>query len=316
MEQEWSKNIFIILIILIILGGIGYFAYHQQKIIKEQKEEIETQRSEKEAAQAEAQKKQQEIEAEKERQRILNQDKDNDGLTLREEQNLGTSDNNPDTDGDSVPDKYDEHPVGGGRMVVKYLAWDYGGTWTWELNIPSDVINYYEQVPRPIWKGSHSYYSEFIDFNDKGIERLANGLKTSIDAHSEHYGWDYYDHVMYVVSLVQHLHYASDILVGFDDYTKYPMQTFNDGTGDCEDMAILTAAILDRLGYDVKLIFLNIPDGRKHLAVGVWGHDTYPGTYWIENNKKYFYIETTATGWDFGKFPMQWVGSTATLIDV
>lgn len=248
--------------------------------------------------------------------RAMNTDNDGDGLTYRQELELGTSDFNPDSDGDSVPDKYDEHPTGGGRMIVKYLEWDYTTHWTWELNIPLDVVTFYEKVPRPTWQGSYSYYSEFIDFNDKGIERLANGLKDAIDKYGKQYGWDYYDQVMFVVRMVQQLRYASDILVGFDDYTKYPMQTLNDGTGDCEDMAILTAAILKKIGYDVKLIFLNIPDGRTHLAVGVWGHDTYPGTYFPKDNKKYFYIETTATGWDFGEFPTVWNGSTGILIDV
>jgi hypothetical protein len=302
MNSKKKHHLIYIGIILLILIIGGYFFYNQQILLqqKEQQKQIT----------------QQELNTERENQRILNEDKDRDGLTYSEEQKLGTSDNNPDTDNDAVPDKYDEHPTGGGRMVVKYLEWDYTTHWTWELNIPSDVITYYEQVSRPTWQGSHSYYSEFIDFNDKGIERLANGLKDSIDKYSEQYGWDYYDKVMYAVRMVQQLHYASDILVGFDDYTKYPMQTLNDGTGDCEDMAILTTAILNKLGYDVKLIFLNIPDGQTHLAVGVWGHDTYTGTYWSKDNRKYFYIETTAPGWDFGEFPTQWSGSTAILVDV
>jgi hypothetical protein len=293
--ERGFKIFLIVLVILMTLVGMGYYIYNQQQVISQQRQEIE---------------------AEVERQRILNEDKDNDGLTLREELELGTSDTNPDSDGDSVPDKYDAHPTGGGRMAVKYLEWDYGGHWTWELTIPSDVITYYEQIPRPTWKGSHLYYSEFIDFNDRGIERLANGLQECIDNYGSQHGWDYYDNVTFVVSMVQHLHYSQDILVGFDDYTKYPMQTLNDETGDCEDFAILSAAILDRLGYDVKLIFVYIPDGRTHLAIAVWGHDTYPGTYWTENNKKYFYIETTAPGWDIGEFPDEFQGSTGLLIDV
>lgn len=286
---------------------IGFVLFKQQQTIEQQNAAIAYQTAQKEAAQAEINSKIQE-------EKLLSQDNDGDGLNLREEQLRGTSDYNSDTDGDSVPDKYDEHPLGGDRNIVKYLKWDYITPWTWELDIKADVITYYEQKPRPTWHGDYSYYSEFIETNDPGIKRLASGLRSTINEYGQQ--WDYYNQVMFVVSMVQQMHYASDILVGFDDYTKFPMQTLNDGTGDCEDMSILTAAILKELNFDVKLIFLSIPDGRTHVAIGVWGIDNYPGTYWSKDNRKYFYIETTNLGWDFGEYPTEFSGSTGRLIDI
>ena len=131
----------------------------------------------------------------------------------------------------------------------------------------------------------------------------------------ETFEWDYYDKIMFVVSMVQQLHYTSDILVGFDQFTKFPMQTLNDGTGDCEDFAVLAAAILKNMGYDVKLVFLDILNGENHVAIAVFGQD-YTGTYFEREGKKYFYIETITSGYGFGEFPSRWKGGNAILIDV
>lgn len=255
------------------------------------------------------------IEEEKTNQQVMNEDKDIDGLTYQEEIKLGTSDNDSDSDDDGVPDKYDEHPTGGGRNTVKYLQWSYLEDWNWELTIPADVISYYEQI-RPTWQGDYSkYYSEFIDSKDVGIQQMALGLKNIIDKKKNQ--WTYYDEVMFIVRLVQALHYSSDELVGFDDYPKYPMQTINDGTGDCEDMAILAAALLKELNYDVILIKLsNIPgSSSNHLAIGVLGTYIDKGTYIEKNGKPYFYIETTSSR-KFGEFPEQFKGCTFELIDI
>ncbi len=300
------KEFLAICVILVIFGGINYlvFVYDNQssliniqgKVISEQSVEL----NEKDSI----------LEQEK----LLNEDKDGDGLTLREERSLMTFDTNIDSDGDSVPDKYDEHPMTGGRMIVKHLEWDYSGKhWTYDLPIPSDVITYYEQKPRPRWASDYSYFSEFIDVNDKGVEILASGLQDFIDQYSEIYKWDYYDKVMFVVSMVRQLHYISDVYVGFDEFTKFPMQTLNDGTGDCEDMAILSAAILKKLNYDVKLLYLDIPDRMNHVAIAVLGDIS--GTYFERDNKKYFYVETIAK-YNFGEFPSQWVGGEGILIDL
>ena len=40
------------------------------------------------------------------------------------------------------------------------------------------------------------------------------------------------------------------------DFWNYPDETYNNGTGDCEDMAILYAYLYNTLGYEVELIGL------------------------------------------------------------
>jgi hypothetical protein len=144
---------------------------------------------------------------------------------------------------------------------------------------------------------------------------LVDGLQNLINQNEETYNLDYYNKIMFVVSMVRQLHYTSDTLVGFDQFSKFPMQTLNDGTGDCEDMAVLAAAILKKMNYDVKLVFLDVLNGENHVAIAVFGED-YAGTYFERNDKKYYYIETIMSGYGFGELPSKWIGGNLVLIDI
>ncbi len=250
------------------------------------------------------------IEAQKQQEANLNSDKDRDGLTLRQENSLGTSDLDSDTDRDGVPDKYDDHPIGGDRNIVKHIEWVFDSrTWSGDVTIPSDVISYYEKIVRPNRIDDEIYYPSFINSEDLGVNRFAQTLKITMD-NSTQLNWDYYDKVMFVATFVQSLHYTSDILVGYNDYTKYPMQTFSDGTGDCEDVSILAAALLNKLGFDVKLLLF-----PGHMAIGVLGENVN-APYFENNGKKYYYIEMTARGWQFGQIPLQFQNISAIIIDL
>jgi hypothetical protein len=114
----------------------------------------------------------------------------------------------------------------------------------------------------------------------------------------------------FVIEFVQALPYASDdVTTGFDEYPKTVAETIVEGGGDCEDTAILTAALLqaEPFGYDTILIS---PPG--HMAVGVYGTDL-PGTYWELDGRRYYYLETTGEGYDVGELPEVYEGETARL---
>jgi hypothetical protein len=65
---------------------------------------------------------------------------------------------------------------------------------------------------------------------------------------------------------------------------KFPIETFTDKSGDCDDKSILLAGLLSREGYRTSL--LSFPD-ESHMAVGI----ACPGTEY--RNTGYAYIETT-----------------------
>lgn len=115
--------------------------------------------------------------------------------------------------------------------------------------------------------------------------------------------------VEFVIDFVQSLPYVpDDVSKGFDDYTKFITETITEIGGDCEDTAIMLAAVLqaEPFGYDTVLIQ---PPG--HMAVGIYGDDDMPGYYWEYEGRKYYYIEPTGTGWGIGDIPETYKDSEA-----
>ncbi|MDI6896819.1 transglutaminase-like domain-containing protein [Methanocella conradii] len=123
-------------------------------------------------------------------------------------------------------------------------------------------------------------------------------------------GYSEYDNVMNVVCFVQSLPYTSDqVTIGYDEYPRYPIETLVDNGGDCEDTAILTAAMLNEMGFGVVLIYL-----PGHMAVGVKCSNDYPGTYYEYNGARYYYLETTGENWKIGQIPDEYKNSQAQIL--
>ncbi|MFH0769103.1 MAG: hypothetical protein V1932_06020, partial [Chloroflexota bacterium] len=74
----------------------------------------------------------------------------------------------------------------------------------------------------------------------------------------------------------------------------------------CEDTSILLASLLDKMGYGVVL--LDLP---QHVAVGIKGGENVYGTYWNYGGDRYYYIETTGSGWGIGQLPEEYEGASA-----
>ena len=111
----------------------------------------------------------------------------------------------------------------------------------------------------------------------------------------------------FCLSFVQSIEYHRD---QGGEYPRYPSETVMDGWCDCEDSAILFAALANHLEYDC--VFLEFgSDG--FLGVGKWGHvdvgiaasydGEFSGTYWTKHGRKYYYVACSARGWDIGDDP-------------
>jgi len=184
--------------------------------------------------------------------------------------------------------------------ATQYYEWEYQTTWTWTINIPLSLyIEYYSRA-RP------DEYRDWVDMaDDPDDDRYIDSIVDSMERAARTERFNEIEMVEYVIAFVQGLPYTSDsATTGSDEYPRYPIETLFDRGGDCEDTAILTVALLSELGYDVALLIYD-----DHVAVGVVV-DTY-GSYYVEDGKDYFYLETTGEGWEIGEIPEDYEDESA-----
>jgi len=167
----------------------------------------------------------------------------------------------------------------------KEFKWKYGGR-NRRLSVPYPefLSSYYGSIARSRLEDYSIYVFDLYDddYIDLLIDRLMYGSNIEDDV----------DKINFATSFVQNLEYKKDSETnGSFEYPRYPVETiFNDGGGggDCEDMAILTACILDRMGYDIALFRLT-----EHMAVGVNLDENISSYEHYTDN--YYFLETTAS---------------------
>ena len=132
---------------------------------------------------------------------------------------------------------------------------------------------------------------------EEGRTTISNLTREFQRIFKQNRNWSRQDHVDFVLSFVQSLPYTlDDVTTGYDEFRRYAVETLIEGGGDCEDTTILVGAILRGLGEETALILT-----PGHIALGVSGDFT--GSSLTYNGIKYFYCETTGTGWTVGKLP-------------
>lgn len=95
---------------------------------------------------------------------------------------------------------------------------------------------------------------------------------------------------------------------GQPEYVNYPIETLYEKECDCEDRAILAAAILVELGFDVGLVAVQGPDDGGHAALAVHSSLDVEGHYLQSNGRRYYYCEATPAGdWRFGEIPPEYL---------
>lgn len=259
----------------------------QQEAIKRSQEEMIRKAKEQELASKEAQEK------------TMNADNDNDGLTYRRELELGTSDWSIDSDDDGIKDGEDAHPAGGGRSIAQNFEWEYGGTtWTWNYSIQEDWYEYYKNKPRT------SHGSEYVTENDPFIKEIAKTLKETADKENYHL-------TSFIVSFIQSLPYIEDYYTAFDEYPKYPIETFVERNGDCEDTSYLFSSLIQATGIGTALIQFH-----DHMGVGINTAHSQSGYYYSIGDEWYYYYETTSSGWQIGDLPEEYIYEKAKVIKI
>lgn len=184
--------------------------------------------------------------------------------------------------------------------VTQHYEWVYGNwlwkdRYQWDLSIPLSLYWSYREQPRP------TQYREWIDMaKDPGDNSYIDTIVTQINNEANEEGFTESEKVKFVIRFVQSLPYTVDsVTTPWNEYPRYPIETLFDRGGDCEDTSILVAALLNRLGYDTALLLL---PNEQHAAVGV-SITGVSGSYYTKDGVKYYYVETTGTGYEIGEIP-------------
>jgi len=180
--------------------------------------------------------------------------------------------------------------------VTRTFKWHYNErTYSLDHTFDYNTYTFYKGLPR-----TFSNYAEYVVESSRYpfIEDFAKTLKQLAKKH----GLSNWETINLIVKFVQSIPYVDDPV---GEYPRFPIETLVDLAGDCEDSAILLAAILSSLGYEVLLVS---PPG--HMAVAL-ACPNCNGTYYAQEGKRYFYIETTDVGWAIGAIPAQYQGRSA-----
>lgn len=184
--------------------------------------------------------------------------------------------------------------------TTRSFRWLYDQKWyALTYTFPDSIYSFYKRVPR-----TYKNYADYVI--ESSSHRFIGNFATKLKALGTQNGLNEWQTANLIVKFVQYIPYRVDV----GEYPRFPIETLIDFKGDCEDSAILLAAILSYLGYDVLLVS---PPG--HMAVAV-ACSNCEGTYYTQDGQRYFYIETTDESWPIGRIPDQYANKDAKIYAV
>lgn len=209
----------------------------------------------------------------------------------------------PDALADDRTDRYERRAVEGAYHLT-FEGRTEGRDWSVDVYVYKSAYRRANRTPRGRSRAEYVTYALQEGFADE----LARIL---VDEAAAHGFESRRARLAFVVDVVQTLPYVpDDVSTGYDDYTKFLAETLAEGGGDCEDTAIMLAAVLQTDPFDYDAILVQPPG---HMAVGIADEGDFSGTYWELDGERYYYVETTSVGWAIGDLPETYRGETAYL---
>lgn len=148
-------------------------------------------------------------------------------------------------------------------------------------------------TPPGAW--GEGFLGYILDRRGPEVDQLADALMDC----SARLGLGPVEEARLVLGAVQSIPYVTDPeSKGVPDYWRFPIETLADHVGDCEDTAILFAALMSAMGK--RTCFIHAPG---HAAVGVADLPQSVGQGVHHGGRWYAYSETTAEGFLFGELP-------------
>lgn len=175
----------------------------------------------------------------------------------------------------------DESKYGRNMYNVSY-AWSYEGqAFSYQTEISQELFEFYQNKDHE--RRDYAQYA-VSEYDRALIQKLAS-------AFSEHALKNKYtdDQIaLNVLSFAHTIPYSFDIdTKGIEEYPRYPVETLIEG-GDCEDRAILAAAILYELDIDCILIHM-----QNHMALGLKDNGHFSGQSYRYEDTVYYYAGMT-----------------------
>lgn len=204
-----------------------------------------------------------------------------------------------------------------GDFEITY-QWEYQDSiYQWEIPVPKEqfdqLLEYYRQKPHPPLNllDPGEYINTYA--GDPDDDAAIADIVQELEKIAEQEGFSEYEKAEFVLSFVQGMPYVEDSeSTSYDEYPRYPLETLLEKCGDCEDTAILAGVLLREMGYGTALLIIEGDPG--HAALGILGWEDLSGSYYQLADKKFFYVETTATGWPIGLIPPRYRNAPATVI--
>lgn len=166
------------------------------------------------------------------------------------------------------------------------------------ITVDIDMDAYERCFNEPRVMGYFGRYDSYY-IKDEDNVALINAITKEFIKLQEEKGWSDMRTVKEIINFSQDCvtyEYDSDGK-GVVEYPKYPIETLVEGKGDCEDSAMVMAAITKRYGVETALL---VCPGHMTVALAL---DGVKGTYFEMNGMNYYYVEATGYGYEPGDVP-------------
>jgi hypothetical protein len=190
-----------------------------------------------------------------------------------------------------------------GDLINKTFRWTFEPKGS-STSIEQEIVLQISRKRFDGYKSKPRFNQEYNRYSEEEMPEIRDLALAFQELHRTH-NWSTYNQAFNILTFVQScIPYSFDKdTTPYSDWARYPIETLMDGTGDCEDVAILCGAVLARLGFSSALFLY-----PSHLAFGVQAADGLKGDYVVDEktNKKFYYGEATAKGWRLGEIPSEY----------
>lgn len=183
---------------------------------------------------------------------------------------------------------------GQSASIEQRYTWQYAGrTWRLTHQYSTEHYRFFRTLPRIL---DYTEYAEYV--NDPRDDGQLQSLIDELERLAADAGLDVWEKLNLVIAFVQSIPYVSEPC----EYPRYPLEMLVERKGDCEDAAILAAALLQQMHLDVVLLAF-LEEDHMAIAIRVAPPSPVEDPIYSWNGGAYYYLEPTSIGWEIGEVP-------------